>query len=82
MTIQLEEAIADKQTILKHLSALKNSIEEESENSNVLMLFLQDIQSALAMEDYPKTLHLIDELEEFMDLEFCEKRHRQMDGET
>lgn len=82
MTMQLEEAIADKQTILRHLSALKNSIEEESETSNVLMPFLQDIQSALAVEDYPKALRLIDELEEFMDLEFCEKRHQPRDGGT
>jgi hypothetical protein len=74
MTIQLEEAIADKQTVLKQLSALKNSIDEESETVDVLMPFLQDIQSALALEDYPKALHLIDELEEFMDLEFCEKK--------
>ena len=71
---QLEEAIADKQAVLGYFNSLKNSIEEESENSNVLMSFLQDIQSALAVEDYPKALHLIDELEEFMDLEFCEKR--------
>lgn len=74
--MQLEEAIADKQTILKHLSSLKNSIEEESETVDVLVPFLQDIELALAVEDYPKALHLIDELEEFMDLEFCEKRHR------
>jgi hypothetical protein len=75
--VQLEEAIADKQTVLGYLNSLKNSIEEESESSGLFMSFVQDIQLALAGEDYPKALHLIDELEEFMDLEFCEKRKLQ-----
>jgi len=69
-----EEKIADKHTVFRYASSLKSSLYEESKNCSLLLPFVQDIQSALEVENYSKALHLIDELEEFMDLEFCKPR--------
>jgi hypothetical protein len=67
--VQLDEiTVTDKHTVFGYFNFLKNSIEEEGKNCDLLMPFLNDIQDALEVEDYPKILHLLDELEEFMDL--------------
>jgi hypothetical protein len=72
--LQIENAeVANHHTAFGYLSLLKNSIEEESKNCGLLMPFLEEIQSALEVENYAEALHFIDELEEFMDLEFCKK---------
>lgn len=67
----MELEVGEHLTVFGYLSLLKRSIEEESHNCQLLMPFLQDIQAAIESEDYPHALHLMNELEEFMDLEFC-----------
>lgn len=68
-----ETLIGDQQTILGYLNTLKSSLYEESKKWELLSPFIHDIRSALEAENYPQALHLIDELEEMMDLEFCQK---------
>lgn len=72
--MQLEEVrtkVVDKHRMLQELRVLRSAIDEESNKTELLMPFVQDIESALQAEDYAKALRLLDELEEFMDLEFC-----------
>ena len=53
-------------------TVLENSIAEESKKNDVLMTFIQEINEALSEEKYHIALQLTDELEEFMDMEFCD----------
>lgn len=62
--------MSDEQTILKYLNDLKSSIHEECKSRARLSPFIDEIQAALDKKNYPEALLLIDELEEFMDLEF------------
>jgi len=63
--------MSDEQTILGHVSILKNSIYEESKDRARFIPFINEIEAALDKKNYAEALLLIDELEEFMDLEFC-----------
>lgn len=74
--MKLEETrkqVADKHQMLQELRVLRSAIEEESNKIELLIPFTQDIESALQVEDYAKALKLMDDLEELMDLEFCER---------
>jgi len=51
------------------VSSLKNAIVEEFTNRELLVPFVDDLEAALEAQNYPEALRLIDELEEFMDLE-------------
>ena len=56
--------------VLGHLRLLETAIKEESRKTGVLLPFIEEIDVALNNENYSVALHLIDELEEFMDIEF------------
>lgn len=58
-------------TLLGYLKAFERTLLEESNQGEVFAPFLEEIHAALGRENYPEVLHLLDELEEFMDREFC-----------
>lgn len=55
------------------LRSLEAALVQESKTCAVLLPFIREINDLLAAGSYPAALPLIDELEEFMDLEFCKK---------
>ena len=63
--------MSDERTILALVSSLKNSIYEESKNRKLLIPFIDEIELAIAAKHFSEALRLTDELEDFMDLEFC-----------
>lgn len=58
-------------TLLGHLRNLENSILEESKKPELLLPFVKEIYAAIENEKYQMALEQMDELEEFMDREFC-----------
>ncbi len=66
-----EHSIARDLTLAQLMATLKNSIVEESRNRGVLLRFIDDAHVAIEKKDYVEVLRLLDDLEEFMDLEFC-----------
>lgn len=51
------------------LGDLEEAILQESEFSERLIIHLEDIRDALALEDYPKVISTLDLIEELFDLE-------------
>lgn len=58
-------------SLINHLRALESSVLEESKKPDRLLALIQEIETALQNENDLSALSLIDELEEFMDMEFC-----------
>lgn len=59
------------EAILKLLDTLKTAIHEESKKPRILISIVDEVQCALEQNNFPQALSHLDELEEFMDLEFC-----------
>lgn len=58
-------------SLLGLLRAVESSIMEESQKTDLLLPFVEEIDKALKEDNYRAAMYFIDELEEFMDLEFC-----------
>lgn len=56
------------------LRSLEAALMQESKKSERLTPFLQEIYTHLNAGNFAAALPFLDELEEFMDLEFCEKK--------
>ena len=56
------------------LRSLEASLVQESQKPERLIPFLKEIYAHLNAGNYAAALPFLDELEEFMDLEFCEKK--------
>lgn len=59
------------EAILNLLDTLKTAINEESKKPGILISILDEAQTALQQNNFSQALSHLDELEEFMDLEFC-----------
>ena len=55
------------------LRSLEAAIVEESKKCEVLLPFIGDIYACLSSGNFAAALLLLNELEEYMDLEFCER---------
>lgn len=58
------------------LRSLEASLLQESQNPERLAPFLKEIYAQLNAGKFAAALPLIDQLEEFMDLEFCEQKKK------
>ncbi len=63
----------EEQALFGLLRSLEAAIVEESEKCEVLLPFIGEIYACLSSGNFAAALPLLDELEEFMDLEFCEQ---------
>ncbi len=64
--------MSDTKLILEQLELLKNAVYEESKDRSKLIRYIHEIEVFIDQKKFGDALALIDELEELMDLEFCQ----------
>ncbi len=64
------QLLLDEHTPFGYFELLEKALHKESKNSNFFIPFLSEIQAKLEEGDTKTILHLIDEIEEFLDIEF------------
>ncbi len=64
--------MSDTKLILEQLELLKNAVYEESKDRSKLIRYIHEIEGFIDQKKFGDALALINDLEELMDLEFCQ----------